>query len=97
MTDQASTATAFQISPSWTLGGTATKMPFHMWTKIEGASSSGTAVGFAACGSDQGGFGDDLPRHGVQTRLNERLLHDDLERRHLRCFRAWSLILYCDR
>lgn len=44
VTDQASTTTTFQIAPSWTLGGTATKMPFHIWAKIEGASASGTVV-----------------------------------------------------
>jgi hypothetical protein len=44
VTDQASTTTTFQITPSWTLGGTATKMPFHIWAKIEGASASGTVV-----------------------------------------------------
>ena len=43
LTDQASTTTTFQISPSWTPSGTATKMP-HIRVKIEGASSSGTAV-----------------------------------------------------
>jgi len=44
VTDQASTTTTFQIAPSWTLGGTATKMPFHIWAKVEGASVSGTVV-----------------------------------------------------
>lgn len=44
VTDQASTTTTFQITPSWTLGGTGTKMPFHIWAKIEGASASGTVV-----------------------------------------------------
>lgn len=44
VTDQAPTTTTFQISPSWTLGGTATKMPFHIWAKVDGASSSGTAL-----------------------------------------------------
>lgn len=44
VTDQASTTTTFQIAPSWTLGGTATKMPFHVWAKIEGASASSTVV-----------------------------------------------------
>lgn len=43
-TDQASTTTTFNIGPTWTLGGTATKMPFHVWAKIEGASASGTVV-----------------------------------------------------
>ena len=44
VTDTTSTTTTFQITPSWTLGGTATKMPFHIWAKIEGASVSGTVV-----------------------------------------------------
>jgi hypothetical protein len=44
VTDQASTTTTFQIAPSWTLGGTATKMPFHIWAKVEGASASGTVL-----------------------------------------------------
>ncbi len=43
-TDQASTTTTFLIGPTWTLGGTATKMPFHIYAKIEGASASGTVV-----------------------------------------------------
>lgn len=42
VTDQASTTTAFQITPSWTLGATGTKMPFHIWGTISGASASGT-------------------------------------------------------
>lgn len=44
VTDQASTTTTFQIAPSWTLGAITTKMPFHIWAKIEGASASGTVV-----------------------------------------------------
>ena len=44
VTDQASTTTTFQIAPSWTLGGTGTKMPFHIWAKVEGASASGTVL-----------------------------------------------------
>ena len=44
VTDTASTTTTFQIAPSWTLGAAATKMPFHIWAKIEGASASGTVV-----------------------------------------------------
>jgi hypothetical protein len=44
VTDQASTTTAFQISPSWTLGGTATKMPVHIHALLEGVSVSGTVV-----------------------------------------------------
>jgi len=43
-TDQASTTTTFVVGPTWTLGGTATKMPFRVWAKIEGASASGTVV-----------------------------------------------------
>ena len=46
VTDQASTTTTFQITPSWTLGAITTKMPFHVWAKIEGASASGTVVSF---------------------------------------------------
>jgi hypothetical protein len=42
VTDQASTTTTFQIAPNWTLGGTATKMPFHIHASVEGASASGT-------------------------------------------------------
>jgi hypothetical protein len=44
VTDQASTTTTFQIAPSWTLGGLATKMPAHIYAAIEGASVSGTVV-----------------------------------------------------
>lgn len=43
-TDQASTTSTFQVAPSWTLGGTATKMPFHIHARIEGASASGTIL-----------------------------------------------------
>lgn len=43
-TDQTSTTTTFNIGPAWTLGGVATKMPFHVYAKIEGASISGTVV-----------------------------------------------------
>lgn len=43
-TDQASTTTTVVIGPTWTLGGTATKMPFHIWGRIEGASASGTVL-----------------------------------------------------
>ena len=43
-TDQASTTTTFAVGPAWTLGGTATKMPFHIVAKIEGASASGTVA-----------------------------------------------------
>lgn len=42
ITDQASTTTTFQIAPSWTLGGTATKMPVHIAGTLTGASASGT-------------------------------------------------------
>lgn len=44
VTDQASTTTTFQIAPSWTLGGTGTKMPFHIHAAVEGASASGTVL-----------------------------------------------------
>jgi hypothetical protein len=44
VTDTASITTTFQIAPNWTLGGTGTKMPFHIWARIEGASVSGTVV-----------------------------------------------------
>jgi hypothetical protein len=44
VTGQASTTTTFQITPSWTLGGTGTKMPFFIDASIEGASASGTVV-----------------------------------------------------
>lgn len=42
VTDQSSTTTTFQIAPSWTLGGTATKMPVHIAGTLTGASASGT-------------------------------------------------------
>lgn len=42
VTDQASTTTTFQIAPSWTLGGTATKMPVHIAGTLTGVSASGT-------------------------------------------------------
>lgn len=44
VTDTASTTTATAIAPAWTLGGTGTKMPFHIGATIEGASTSGTVV-----------------------------------------------------
>lgn len=44
VTDQASTTTTFQILPSWTLGGLATKMPVHIYADIQGASASGTVL-----------------------------------------------------
>jgi hypothetical protein len=44
VTDQASTTTTFQIAPSWTLGGTATKMPVHIAGTVTGASASGTVL-----------------------------------------------------
>jgi hypothetical protein len=44
VTDQASTTTAFQIAPSWTLGGTATKMPVHIHAFFTGVSVSGTVI-----------------------------------------------------
>jgi hypothetical protein len=43
-TDQASTTTTFLVGPTWTLGGTATKMPFRIEAQIEGASASGTVL-----------------------------------------------------
>lgn len=43
-TDQGATTSTFLIGPTWTLGGTATKMHFHIWAKIEGASASGTVL-----------------------------------------------------
>ena len=39
-----SSTTTFNIGGAWTLGGTATKMPFHIHARIEGASASGTVV-----------------------------------------------------
>lgn len=44
VTDQASTTTTFQITPSWTLGGTATKMPVHIAGTLTGVSASGTVA-----------------------------------------------------
>lgn len=44
VTDTASTTTATAIAPTWTLGGTGTKMPFHIAATIEGVSTSGTVV-----------------------------------------------------
>jgi hypothetical protein len=43
-TDVASTTTTQVIGPTWTLGSTGTKMPFHIWATVEGASASGTVV-----------------------------------------------------
>jgi len=43
-TDQASTTSTVVIGPTWTLGGTATKMPFHIAGQVEGASASGTVL-----------------------------------------------------
>ena len=43
-TDTASTTSTVVIGPAWTLGGTATKMPFRVWGRIEGASASGTVL-----------------------------------------------------
>jgi hypothetical protein len=42
-TDFSTTSTTV-IGGAWTLGGTATKMPFHIHARIEGASASGTVV-----------------------------------------------------
>lgn len=39
-----SSTTTFNIGGTWTLGGTATKMPVRIWGRIEGASASGTVV-----------------------------------------------------
>lgn len=39
-----SVTTTTVIAPTWTLGGTATKMPFHIQGSIEGASASGTVI-----------------------------------------------------
>jgi hypothetical protein len=44
VTDQASTTTTVVIAPTWTLGGTATKMPFHIWGRVETASAAGTVL-----------------------------------------------------
>lgn len=44
LTGQGTTTTAFQIAPSWTLGGTATKMPVHIHAYFEGVSVSGTVI-----------------------------------------------------
>jgi hypothetical protein len=44
VTDTASSTTATEITPAWTLGGTGTKMPFHIGATIEGSSASGTVV-----------------------------------------------------
>lgn len=43
-TDQASTTTTFSIGGTWTLGAAATKFPFYIHARIEGASASGTVV-----------------------------------------------------
>jgi len=43
-TDQASTTTTFSIGGTWTLGAAATKFPFHIHARIEGASASGTVL-----------------------------------------------------
>lgn len=40
----ASAITTQVIGGAWTLGGTATKMPFHVQGSIEGASASGTVI-----------------------------------------------------
>lgn len=42
VTDVASTTSTFQVTPSWTLGGTATKMPVHIAGTLTGTSASGT-------------------------------------------------------
>ena len=52
VTDQASTTTAFQIAPNWTLGGTGTKMPVHIWATVTGASASGTVLNLQVINSN---------------------------------------------
>jgi hypothetical protein len=42
VTGQGSTTAAVDITGTWTLGGTGTKMPAHIFGTIEGASASGT-------------------------------------------------------
>lgn len=49
-TDTASTTTTIVVGPAWTLGGTATKMPFHLHARIEGASASGTVLSLQIAG-----------------------------------------------
>ena len=44
VTDVSSTTSTFQITPSWTLGGTGTKMPVHIAFTVTGASASGTVL-----------------------------------------------------
>lgn len=44
VTDQATTTSTFQITPNWTLGATGTKMPVHIWGRIEGAAATGTIL-----------------------------------------------------
>ena len=44
VTDVAATTTTQVITPTWTLGGTATQMPVHIWGDIEGSSVSGTVL-----------------------------------------------------
>lgn len=44
LTDVAATTTTQVIAPTWTLGATGTKMPFHVFGRIEGASASGTVL-----------------------------------------------------
>jgi hypothetical protein len=43
-TGTAATTTTVVIGPTWTLGGTATKMPFHVDIMLEGAAAAGTVV-----------------------------------------------------
>jgi hypothetical protein len=44
LTDQAAITTTVVIAPTWTLGAIGTKMPFHVWGRIETASASGTVL-----------------------------------------------------
>jgi hypothetical protein len=49
-TDTASTITAISLAPTWTLGGTGTKMPFQINGTIEGAAAAGTVVNIQLIG-----------------------------------------------
>lgn len=46
------TTTITAIGANWTLGGTATKMPFHIQGSIEGASASGTTINLRITGGN---------------------------------------------
>lgn len=43
-TGQTSTTTTFNIGGAWTLGGTGSKMPVHIWGRVQTASASGTVL-----------------------------------------------------